>query len=103
MAGYGEYQKQQKPSGLDYASFGLNVLGTGLGAIGAFNQSDSAEKQYELAVRAFEADQERQRREAEERRQQQLYNNIMTGGGYAQGMVKNAQDAYGSYARRAGL
>lgn len=79
------------------------AAGIGLSGYGSYKQSQSAQQQYELAVQAWEADQERQRRQAEDQRQQQLLTNVMSGGQYAQGLAGNAQNAYGSYARQVGL
>lgn len=81
------------------------LLGAGIAlqGYGSYQQGQQAEKQYELAVRAYEQEQDRIRREEEARRQQQLLTNVMAGGNYAQGLVRNAQSAYGTYARQAGL
>jgi hypothetical protein len=81
----------------------LALAGTGLQAYGTYNQSNNAQQQYELAVRAWQEEQERQRRQEADAQQQQLLQNVMAGGNYAQGIVKNAQDAYGSYARQVGF
>lgn len=81
----------------------LAAAGIGLQAYGSYKQNDTAQQQYELAVQAWQAEQERQRREERDQQQQQLLNNVMAGGNYAQGMVKNAQSAYGTYARQVGF
>lgn len=85
------------------AQLGTGLLGVGLNAYGTYEQNKQAQKQYEMAVRQWEAEQERQRRREEADRQQQILNNVMAGGTYAQGAVKNAQSAYGSYAQQTGL
>lgn len=77
--------------------------GLALQGYGTYMQNDQAEKQYELQLQAYNAERDRQAREEENARQQQLLNNLMAGGNYAQGLVKNAQSAYGSYARQVGL
>lgn len=81
----------------------IAAAGIGLNAYGSYQQSDTAQKQYELAVKAWQEEQDRKQREEENNRQQQLLTNVMAGGNYAQGTVKNAQNAYGSYARQIGL
>lgn len=85
------------------ASPWLTAAGLGLGAYGTYQQSQQAQKQYELAVDAWKAEQERQRKELEAQQQQQLLENIAKGGTYAQGLVRNAQNTYGTYARQTGL
>ncbi len=85
-----------------YLEGGLGLLGTGMQAYGTYQQGQQAQKQYELAVRAWQAEQDRQQRMDEDNRQQQLLSNVMAGGTYAQGLTKNAQDAYGTYARQVG-
>lgn len=90
-------------SSLSPVALGANLAGTALQAYGTYQQGDQAQKQYALQVQAWKEEQERQRREEDGRRQQQLLDNVMGGGNYAQGLVKNAQSAYGSYARQAGL
>ena len=81
----------------------LAAAGLGLQAYGSYNQAGQTQNQYRLAVEAWEAEQESRRRREAEERQQQLLNNVLAGGNYAQGMVRNAQSAYGSYARQVGL
>ena len=79
------------------------AAGIGLSAYGAHKQNETAQKQYELAVRAWEVERDRLRREEMDRNQQQLLTNIMAGGQYAQGAIGNAQSTYGDYARRVGF
>lgn len=81
----------------------LQVAGLGLGAYGAYQQSQTAQKQYELMVQQWQAEEERRRRQEEEQRQQLLLDNITKSGSYAQGLVNNAQSTYGQYARQIGL
>lgn len=78
------------------------LAGTALQAYGTYNQAGQSQQQYELAVKAWQEEQERQRRQEEDQRQQQLLTNVMAGGNYSQGLVKNAQNTYGSYARQVG-
>lgn len=80
----------------------LGLAGTALQAYGTYSQGNQSQQQYELAVKAWQEEQERQRRQEADAQQQQLLNNVMAGGNYAQGVVKNAQNAYGTYARQVG-
>jgi hypothetical protein len=109
--GYGSYQPQQA-QGNGWSQAGqmassmpnayAQVAGLGLQAIGQFQQSGDAQQQYELAVKAWQEEQERQRRQEESQRQQQILGNLTAGGNYSQGLVGNAQTAYGTYARQVG-
>jgi hypothetical protein len=80
----------------------FQAAGLGLQAVGQLQAGDSAQKAYELQVAAWEAEKERQRRQDEQDRQQKILDNIASGGNYSQGVINNAQSAYGSYARQVG-
>ncbi len=76
---------------------GLQVLGTGLGAYGAYKQGQEADKQYELQKDAIEYDQalsleDRARMEEEKRRRAEL-----EAGGYASNYLDRATQSYGRY------
>jgi hypothetical protein len=81
------------------------IAGAGLAltGYGTYQQGDAAQRQYELAVKAWQEEKERQQREEQNQMQQQILTNAMSGGNYSQGLVKNAQSAYGTYARQVGL
>lgn len=81
----------------------LAAAGIGLSAYGSYEASQDAQKQYELMVRAWQADQERQARLDEQNRQQQQLTNALTEANYGQGVKKDAASQYGSYARAYGL
>lgn len=106
--GYGSYQPQQNgwtQAGQAASSMPnayAQIAGLGLQAIGQFQQSGDAQQQYELAVKAWQEEKERERRQEESQRQQQILANIAGGGNYSQGLVGNAQSAYGTYARQVG-
>lgn len=108
--GYGSYSRPSTNSATQYGQMASSVpnpyfqaAGIGLQAIGQVQAGDDAEKAYELQVRAWEAERERQRKMDEYARQQQILDNIASGGSYAQGLVKNAQNTYGTYARQVGF
>lgn len=91
------------PSGLDYASFGLNLLGGLGGAYGTYLQSEQANDQHEDAMRAYREQQERQQEIDRQNLQQQAVNNNMNAGQYAQGLEKDVYGTYSPWARSAGL
>lgn len=106
--GYGSYQPQQ--NGFSQAGQMASsvptpyaqIAGLGLQAIGQIQQSGDSQKQYELAVAAWQAEQDRQRKAEEQARQQKILDNIAAGGNYSQGVINNAQSAYGTYAKQVG-
>lgn len=113
MGGYGSYQPQAPalsapppapgPSGLDYASFGMNLLG-GLGnAYGTYLQSQQAEKQNEQAMQAYQEQMARQQEMDKQNQQQQQTNNTLNAGQYAQGLEKDVYGTYSPWARSAGI
>ncbi len=106
---YGGYGREQdmrqmaKPSGLDYAQFGLGVAGTALQGFGAYQAYQQAERDRKEEQRRFE---EQKRMDAEERRKQdeeRRQSRIMGFGQYAQNMDDQRRQAYGGYAARVGL
>lgn len=82
---------------------GAQILGTGVSAYGAYKQAQQAQKQYEMAVRAWQDDQARQKRLDEESTQQMGFNNAMSTGQYAGGQMQSIQDPYLAYAKMLGL
>lgn len=81
----------------------LAAAGIGLSAYGSYQQAGDAQQQYELMVKAWQADQDRQKRIDEEVRRQQQLTNALTEANYGQGVKKDAASQYGSYARAYGL
>lgn len=93
--GFGQPPAQAPgPSGLDYASFGLNLLGGLGGAYGTYLQAEQADDQFEEAKRMYEEEKSRQAQLDKQNRQQQQTNNVIGAGQYARGVIG---DAYGSY------
>lgn len=116
MGGYGTYQPPSMPnmgvnsaapkagpSGLDYASFGLDLLGGLTGAYGTYLQSEQADKQNEQAMQAYRDQQARQQEIDRQNLQQQQTNNTMNAGQYAQNLEKDVYGTYSPWARSAGL
>ncbi len=79
------------------------IIGTGLQAYGSYKQSQEAQRQYELMVKAWQAEQERQARLDADNRTQQAFTDALTSANYGQGVEKDAGDAYGTYAKQYGL
>lgn len=106
--GYGSYQPQQNgwSQAGQMASSVPNpyaqIAGLGLQAVGQIQSNSDSQQQYELAVAAWQAEQDRQKKADEQARQQKILDNIAAGGNYSQGVVKDAQSAYGTYARQVG-
>jgi hypothetical protein len=82
---------------------GTKLVGTGLQAYGAYDQSRRADQQYAMAVAAWQAEKDRQARLDEQERNQQLLSNVMAGGNYAQNMQNKTASDYDRYARGIGL
>lgn len=108
---YGTYQPPAQPqqlpmksgpSGLDYASFGLNLLGQAGNAYGTYLASQQAQKQQEEAMRAYREEQDRQQRLDEQNRQKMVINNAQNAGQYAQGLENATLDSYSPYRRSYG-
>ena len=81
----------------------IAAAGIGLSAYGANEQANQAQKQYELAVQAWQAEMDRQARMDEQNQQQQYFANALTTAQYGQGVKKNNADAYSAYARSVGI
>lgn len=93
----------QAPGGLDYASFGLNLLG-GLGnAYGTYLQAEQADEQFKAAQQAYEEEKRRQADIDKQNQQQNQTNNTMNAGQYAQGLEKDVFGTYSPWRRNQGL
>lgn len=91
------------PGFLDYTGLGLGAAGTLAGAYGAYEQSQQAQKQYELMVKAWQAEQDRQARMDEDNRAQQQFTNALASAQYGQAVKRNDADDYAKYARAYGI
>lgn len=106
--GYGSYSQPNMASKAGSIASSVpnpwfQAAGLGLQAVGSMQAGDDAQRAYELQIMAYNAQRDREARLEEEARQQRILDNIAQGGTYAQGLVKNAQNTYGSYARQTGL
>jgi hypothetical protein len=82
---------------------GIAGAGVLANAHGSYLQSQQADKQYQMAVRAWEEERRRQRKMDEQGLAQQALGNSMAAGQYAQNQANDIQDPYVQYARRLGL
>lgn len=80
-----------------------NIAGTGFSAYGAYQQAQQARKQYEMALRAWNEDQKRQREMDAINEQQRGINNSLNAGQYATAQANDIEDPYIQYARSLGL
>lgn len=87
---------------LGAAQLGLGLLGTTAQVVGGEHQSSQAQKQYELAVQAWQAEKDRQQREDEIGHQQQYFQNSIAGGNYATQQQKDLASPYAAYAKGIG-
>jgi len=84
------------------AGLGLQAVGMGLGAYGAYKQSQQAEKDYAAAMQNFQQEQARQKRMDEEQLKQNAFQNSLASGQYATNQIKDVVDPYVQYARSLG-
>lgn len=109
FGGYGSYQPTapsapnleptdmgdySPPSGGNFTALLGALAGTGLNAYGTYKQGQQADRDYQHALEAWQAEQARQKELDQQAKQQQGRTNEMNAGQYAQGLM---HDAYGSY------
>lgn len=82
---------------------GANVAGIGASAYGSYLQAQQADKQYQMALQAWQQEQSRQRKMDANAMQQQGMQNNMAAGNYASGQADDIEDPYIAYAKRLGL
>lgn len=87
---------------LPIAGFGLQAVGMGLGAYGAYKQSKQAERDYAAAMENYRQEQERQKRMDAEQLKQNAFQNNLASGQYATNQIKDVVDPYVQYARAMG-
>ena len=81
----------------------LSAIGTGSQIYGGIQGANQAEDQYRLALEAWQAEKERQKKSDENQLQQQFMENMLGYGNYAQGRAKQAQNSWTPYAHAVGM